>query len=145
MGSMWLQAKTDSPDIVDTSAILVFLALAIGLPALGYVCLVLDIRAYLRSLRRALVVVRSYLPHLPATATPITPRCLIALDLTMPCTAEQVKAAYRAKVKVLHPDAGGDRAKFLLLQRFFDESLDYLARYHGEADARAATTSGGRD
>ncbi len=120
------------PSALDSTARLVFLAIALGVPALGYVCLVLDIRAYLRSLGRALVIVRNYLPHLPGTVTASTPRCLLAFDLTMPCTDEQLKAAYRARVKHLHPDAGGDRARFLLLQRFFDESLDYLRRDRGD-------------
>jgi len=100
-----------------------FFALAFGLPAAGYVCLALDIRAYLRSLRRALVKVTNYFPHLPAWARLETPRCIAVFDLPWPCTEEQLKRAYRKKVKLLHPDRGGDPQHFLLLQEHFDQAL----------------------
>jgi hypothetical protein len=124
----------DWPNQLDLAARVIFFAVIIGVPLLGYVCLALDIRAYLRSLRRALVVVRNYLPHLPGAGRTATPRCLLMFDLAMPCTEEQLMTAYRAKVKVMHPDVGGDRARFLILQRFFDEALDYVRRYGPDAE-----------
>src|SRR5262245_26078903 len=82
----------DWPDGWDSSVMLVYLGLAFGLPILGYVCMALDIRAYLRSLRRALVVVTQYRYELPEWVRRSTPRCLLALGLTMPCTEDDVLA-----------------------------------------------------
>jgi hypothetical protein len=45
------------PDGVDWALTLTYLAIILGLPLLGYVIMVGDFRRYLRSLRRALVVV----------------------------------------------------------------------------------------
>src|SRR5687767_3967740 len=111
------------PDGFDLTLTFAFFALAFGLPALGYVCLVLDIRAYLRSLRRALVKVTNYFPHLPAWARLETPRCIAVFDLPWPCTLDQLRRAYRNKVKVLHPDRGGDPQSFLVLQEHFEQAL----------------------
>jgi curved DNA-binding protein CbpA len=49
----------------------------------------------------------------------------------MPCTEEQVLAAYRRKVKEMHPDKGGSLQKFLQLQRHFEQAM-YLARSHAK-------------
>jgi hypothetical protein len=114
------------PDGVDWSAIALYLCVLVGLPVLGYVCMVLDFRAYLRSLRRALVVVHRALPIVPAWARQDTPGCLIALGLSLPCSREEVLSAYRHRVKSLHPDRGGDRAKFLRLQRQFELALAFV-------------------
>ncbi len=122
------------PDGIDTAAILWYLAIAFGVPVLGYVCMVLDFRAYLRSLRRALVVVTGYRTDLPEWMRKHTPRCLLALGLVMPCTAEDVLAAYRRKVKTLHPDHGGDRREFLRLQAHFEEAMAFV---ENKADRRA--------
>lgn len=93
---------------------------------LGYVCMVLDFRAYLRSLRRALVLVTGYRAELPGWMRKHTPRCILALGLVLPCTAEDVLAAYRRKVKKLHPDRGGDRREFLRLQVHFEEAMAFV-------------------
>jgi hypothetical protein len=114
------------PDGVDSVVILWYLAAAFGIPALGYVFMVLDYRAYLRSLRRAIMVVSGYRGDLPEWIRKTTPRCILALDLVMPCTAEDVLAAYRRKVKLLHPDRGGDRKKFLQLQAHFEQAMAFL-------------------
>jgi curved DNA-binding protein CbpA len=47
----------------------------------------------------------------------------------MPCDESDVMRAYRARVKTLHPDRGGDKKQFLLLQKQFEESLDYVRQY----------------
>jgi hypothetical protein len=99
-----------------------------GVPLLGYVFLVLDIRRYLRSLRRALIVVSGYLPELPEWVRRDTPRCLMALGLHYPCSTVDVLSAYRRKVKQLHPDRGGDRRAFLLLQRHFEEAMRFVSQ-----------------
>ena len=52
----------------------------------------------------------------------------LALGLVMPCTAEDVLAAYRRKVKQLHPDRGGDRREFLRLQAHFEEAMAFVER-----------------
>ena len=45
----------------------------------------------------------------------------------MPCTADDILAAYRRKVKQLHPDLGGDRREFLRLQAHFEQAMELLA------------------
>lgn len=116
------------PDGFDWSVTAGYLALAFGLSLLGYVCMALDIRAYLRSLRRALVLITHYRVELPDWVRRDTPRCILALGLTMPCTAEEVLAAYRRKVKRLHPDRGGDRREFLRLQTHFEQAMALLSK-----------------
>ena len=123
------------PDGLDTVSVLIFVLLLLVLPALGYVLMVLDVRAYLRSLRRQLVRVLDHL-DLPEWARRETPRCLVALGLRLPCTEEEVKRAYRDKVKRLHPDRGGDRRKFMKLQTHFEESLSLARQYEAERPDR---------
>jgi hypothetical protein len=119
-------ASRSWPDAIDGSVTIGYLALAFGLALLGYVCMVLDIRAYLRSLRRALVVISNYRPELPEWVRRDTPRCILALGLTLPCTADDVLVAYRRKVKKLHPDRGGNRREFLRLQAHFEQAMAFL-------------------
>ncbi len=111
------------PDGIDWPVTAAFLMLAFGVPLLGYVCIVLDIRAYLRSLRKAMVLVSNYRVELPQWARKDTPRCMLALGLTLPCTTEDILAAYREKVKILHPDRGGNRRDFLRLQAHFEQAM----------------------
>lgn len=114
------------PDGVDWPITIAYLTLVIALPALGYFFMVLDYRAYLRSLRRALMVVTGgyrYSAELPEWVRKNTPRCILVFGLTLPCTQEEVLAAYRRKVKELHPDRGGDRRKFLRLQAHFEQAM----------------------
>lgn len=111
------------PDGFDGAVTASYLLAAFGLAALGYLCMVLDFRAYLRSLRRALVLVSHYRVELPEWVRRDTPRCILALGLTMPCTPDEVLAAYRRKVKRLHPDRGGDRKEFLRLQAHFEQAM----------------------
>jgi hypothetical protein len=114
------------PDGIDFAVILWYAAIAFGVPILGYVFMVLDYRAYLRSLRRAIMVVTGYRNDLPEWMRKNTPRCILALDLVMPCTAEDILAAYRRKVKLLHPDRGGDRKEFLRLQAHFEQAMAFV-------------------
>jgi len=120
------------PDSIDTAILAGFLAIAFGIPLLGYVLMALDIRAYLRSLRRALVVVARAVPTTPYWLHADRPPCLIALGLQLPITESDVMAAYRSRVKQLHPDRGGDLQKFLQLQRHFEQAR-LLARQHAKA------------
>jgi hypothetical protein len=115
------------PDHYDRPILLVYLLLVLGLPAVGYVAMALDFRAYLRSLRRALVLVTTYRRELPEWVRRTTPHCLLALGLTMPCTADDVLAAYRRRVKRLHPDRGGNRREFLRLQEQFEQAMAIVA------------------
>ncbi len=101
------------PDAVDGLGLAMFLGLAVGLPAIGYVFMVLDFRRRLRSLRRALVVVgRAITPGVPYWAHRDRPPCLATFDLALPCSEEQVCAAYRRRAKELHPDRGGNLEQF---------------------------------
>jgi hypothetical protein len=111
------------PDGIDGTITLLYLLLIVGVVAGGYACMVLDYRAYLRSLRRALVVITHYRLDLPGWVLQDTPPCIRGLGLKLPCTSEEVLSAYREKVKVLHPDRGGDRRKFLRLQEQFEQAM----------------------
>jgi hypothetical protein len=115
------------PDGIDWTIAVTYLSVVFGLATLGYVCMALDIRAYLRSLRRALVVVTGYRVDLPEWVHKDTPRCILAFGLTMPCTSADILAAYRRKVKTKHPDVGGDRREFLRLQRHFEQAMAFIA------------------
>ncbi|MHB1038190.1 MAG: hypothetical protein ACYC35_24050 [Pirellulales bacterium] len=138
------------PDSFDVLVLAVFLAAVVAAPAIGYVFMVLDIRAYLRSLRRALVCVVNYFPDLPDWVRAETPRPIAALGLRLPCTEEEVKEAYRKKVKSLHPDHGGDERRFLLFQAHFEEALkivreqgvEYRAAANWSARQRASSSTG---
>lgn len=103
-----------------------FLAIAFGLPFLGWLAAVLDFRAYLRRLRGALVVVRRYTLDAPLWALRDRPACLEELGLTAGCTREEVMAAYRQRVKLVHPDRGGDRRQFDRLQQRFREAIQLV-------------------
>jgi hypothetical protein len=122
-----LAASYASLDGIDWTITVTYFSLVFGLAALGYVCMVLDIRAYLRSLRRALVVITGYRVELPEWVRKDTPRCILALGLTMPCTSADILAAYRRKVKTMHPDVGGDRREFLRLQGYFEQAMAFVA------------------
>jgi hypothetical protein len=133
------------PDGVDATVTAVYLACIFGIPLLGYALLVLDIRRYLRSLRRALVVVTRIVPTVPYWALLERPACLRALDLKIPCSEADVLAAYRERAKSLHPDLGGDLQQFLRLQQHFEEALALVRSNQGmppvgEAAKRETTT-----
>lgn len=60
----------------------------------------------------------NFSPHRPAFA--------VVLGLLPPYTMEDVKRAYREKVKDSHPDRGGDRNEFERIQKAFEEAGEYL-------------------
>ena len=116
------------PDHVDWALISLFIVMAFGLPLVGHWLMIADFRRYLRSLRRALTVIAQVArPNSPYWLWRELPPCLHALELDLSCTEEQVLAAYRVRVKALHPDRGGDLRQFLQLQRHFEQAL-HLAR-----------------
>ena len=118
-----LSPVKDWPDGVDATLVAGYLALIVGLPLLGYVFMFLDVRRYLRSLRRALVHVARVAPTTPYWAWRESPPCLTVLDLRWPCSEQDVLTAYRERVKSLHPDRGGDLKKFLRLQQHFEQAM----------------------
>ena len=109
-----------------------YLGLFIGVPVVGYVLLAVDIKAYYRRLRHALVVVSNYTVQVPAWVAreakrrQRVPRCLAAFGLELPCSEADLLHAYRQKVKTMHPDLGGSRTGFLQLQRDFEEARTLL-------------------
>ncbi len=116
-------ATSPWPDSIDALALLSFLGLVLGCVGLGYVLMVLDVRSYLRSLRRHVVRVTQWTSATPSWARWHTPRCLVVFGLQLPCTESELLGAYRTRVKALHPDRGGDQRRFLQLQAYFEESL----------------------
>lgn len=117
------------PDSIDLVALVGFFGGVGSVVAAGYVLMVLDFRRYLRSLRRALVKVVHYFPEWPQWARVHTPPCIAAFGLRLPCTEEQLRQAYRERVKRLHPDRGGDKRRFLRLQAAFEEAVAHLAAH----------------
>jgi hypothetical protein len=117
------------PDGVDLVSTALFISLALLAPALGYVFMVVDYRAYVRSLRRALVrVAGAARDPVAAWAERETPACLAAFGLVRGCSEADLLEAYRARVKKLHPDRGGDQRRFLALQRQFEQASRYIQR-----------------
>ena len=114
------------PDQIDATATLIFLTAIVMLPTLGYYFMALDFRAYLRSLRRALIRVTSRFSEMPDWVRPYTPRCITTFGLSMPCTEAELLDAYRRRAKLLHPDRGGDQRQFLRFQAHFEEAVRYL-------------------
>ncbi len=51
------------------------------------------------------------------------PACVAALGLAWPCTAQEVRQAFRARAKTVHPDAGGSSEAFQALYRAYQEAL----------------------
>ncbi len=115
------------PDSLDLVATVVFLAIAIGLPLVGYVFMAIDFRAYLRTLKRGLITMAQSIYELPEWARRETPPAIAALGLRLPCSEDDLKRAYRKRVKRLHPDHGGDERRFLQLQAQFEEALSIVA------------------
>ncbi len=110
----------------DRTLQIAFIAMVVGAPLLGYWFMVCDIRAYLRALRGSLIVVRNHISHLPIWARQYTPGCIRSLGLELPCTEADIKKAYRGLAERMHPDRGGDRQKFMMLQRQFEEALQFV-------------------
>ena len=120
---MSLFATRAWPDDIDVAVITGYLLCVLLLPLLGYIVIALDIRAYLRSLRRALVVVSQPFYDIPKWARHKTPQPFARLGLTASCTKDELLEAYRVQVKALHPDHGGDRRQFLQMQKNFEQAL----------------------
>ena len=114
------------PNTLDLAVSVGFFSTILLAVVLGYVFMVVDYRAYLRSLRRHLSRVIYRAGGTPDWARGQTPRCVAALGLQFPCTEDDVKRAYREKVKPLHPDLGGDQKRFLQLQTYFEEALELI-------------------
>ena len=62
------------------------------------------------------------------------PSYLTVLGLLPPYELEDIKAAYRAKAKVAHPDHGGDPAEFMRLKEAYDQAMEY-AKHRGSRRA----------
>ena len=122
-------ADRQSPPLLDgydRVLLTLYLTVILGMPLLGYVFMFLDFRRYLRSFRRALVLVAQAVPVTPYWALRSRPVCLKTMGLELPCTEQDVMAAYRELAKELHPDRGGDLDQFLQLQRHFDQALNLV-------------------
>ena len=116
------------PDALDLAATGTFLGVILIVPAMGYVYIALDVHAYLRSLRRGLVRIGQYVSFIPEWARYETPPAIAAFGLRLPCTEDDLKRAYRRRVKRLHPDHGGDQRRFLLMQAQFEQAMVIVAR-----------------
>lgn len=126
MDTYLLQQSTAGvwPDLLDTAVVGAFLLAIVGAPLAGYVLMTLDYRKYLRSLRRALVLVGVYRTRQPEWVLRASPPCMQALGLPARATRAEVLAAYRNRVKKIHPDLGGSQREFLRLQKHLEEALE---------------------
>ncbi|MEQ8849477.1 J domain-containing protein [Botrimarina sp.] len=115
-----------APDPLDALGTAWFLVVFVAGPVAGWLWMVADIRAYLRRLKRAMVLVGAYATT-PYWALRERPDCLLALGLERGCSADEVMAAYRLRVKTAHPDHGGSRDEFERLQRYLGEALRLAA------------------
>lgn len=120
---MFATATHPWPDGIDWTITAGYFALMFGVAAAAYISMSLHIRDYLRSLRRALVLISHYRLELPDWIRRDKPRCIQALGLTLPCTTGDILSAYRREVKLLHPDRGGDYRDFLRLQEHFEQAM----------------------
>jgi hypothetical protein len=53
------------------------------------------------------------------------PDFLVTLSLIPPCSEEDVRQAYLAKVKTAHPDVGGDAAEFRKLHEAYERATEW--------------------
>jgi hypothetical protein len=111
------------PDAIDFTATMLFLAVVVLVPFVGYVFMLVDFRAHLRSLHRGLVRAGHYFSGIPDWARHETPAAVAAFGLRLPCTSDDLKRAYRRKIKQLHPDHGGDQRRFTIAQAQFEEAM----------------------
>jgi len=124
--------KRPWPDMIDLSALLFYFSILLIIPLLGYVCMYVDVRAYYKALRGALVRVVFHFPELPSWARYSTPGCMQALGVKLPCTESDLKSAYRALAEKHHPDRGGDPQQFHRLRQQFEESMNFLRAHEPE-------------
>jgi hypothetical protein len=123
---MLFAAQHHWPDSLDLATTCLLLGGVLALAFSGHVLLAMDVRTWVRTFRRALIVVQDHLPNFPRWMRSQTPRCLTALGLNLSCDEEQLLQCYRKKVKQLHPDCGGDRKRFMRLQADFEEALSFI-------------------
>jgi hypothetical protein len=65
---------------------------------------------------------------------PDRPAFMAVLGLLPPYELADVRAAYRDKVLVVHPDRGGDTADFIRLKQAYDQAVEYTT-FHGSRRA----------
>ncbi len=54
--------------------------------------------------------------------------CVSTLGLLWPCTEQDVRQAFRARAKALHPDMGGSSEAFQALYQAYQEALDLVGK-----------------
>jgi hypothetical protein len=136
-----LNATDPWPNSLDLAITITFFAVVIGLPTLGFLFMAIDLRRYVRSLKRGLAIIARTFHDIPDWARSDTPRAIAALGLRSGCSEEDLKRAYRSRVKQLHPDHGGDQRRFLLLQAHFEEALAIVRSHSGYSTEWASRTS----
>jgi hypothetical protein len=66
-----------------------------------------------------------------AVGPPSRPDFMITLGLLPPYTSDDVKAAYRLKVRQAHPDRGGSAAAFLQVEEAYQQAVEYVS-FHSD-------------
>ena len=89
------------------------------------------------ALRQAIsdAVLHAYYLKLAPTQTPaVSPSdirmliCTAILDCPYPSTANEIKQAYKQKVRLVHPDAGGSADAFISVQNAYTEAMELVGR-----------------
>jgi hypothetical protein len=83
-------------------------------------------RAYEAARQANRVFVETYVYGATPAARSLPP-CLSLLGLSWPCTVQEIKQAFRRKVKTVHPDHGGNSADFQVLHRAYKEALTLVS------------------
>lgn len=76
---------------------------------------------------------QDYSPVAGSTAADGRPDFLVRLGVMLPCSEEDVKQAYLAKAKVMHPDVGGDHERFVELQTDYERAVHYCKFHSGRS------------
>lgn len=90
--------------------------------------LVLALEDLARIVERGIYDLASWVSGMKALpATVVIPQCFQILGFDrMPTSLEEAQKAYRKKVKLVHPDAGGNAADFAAVQQAFQAAQQYL-------------------
>lgn len=68
---------------------------------------------------------RSYSYSLPSFNQVFGMDCLTTLGLSLPCTRDDVRRAYKRLAKTAHPDLGGSHQEFIKLKNAHDSALRF--------------------
>lgn len=114
-----------------------FMPLALVLWALWLYLTVAPFQLWRRRPRNARLMAENEFDELMARRA-AGPAFMTTLGLRLPCTADDIKTAFRNRSKTLHPDRGGDVRQFIALHDAYEEALRFIAHRPARATASVA-------